>query len=200
MAEVGKKYGAWLVVKDLGYKSKYECVCTACQTAVKAIRSYDLVNRKTLMCKSCASSANPKPIEYHSWVAMTQRCHNPNSKDYPNYGGRGIQVCDMWRKSFEAFYMSVGPRPEPHYTIERIDTNGNYEPGNVKWATRAEQTRNQRNNVKLTIDGKTMTTAEWSTHPDCTVSKFTIYKRLKRGWEPERAVFENSNTNAKKIK
>lgn len=192
--KVGDQFGAWLVLKDLGYKSKYRCICTSCQKAIQDIRSYDLTSGKSLMCKSCATSSNKtdKPIEYHSWAAMMQRCHNPNCKDYPNYGGRGIKVCDIWRDSFETFYMMVGPRPAPHYTIERIDTEGDYEPGNVRWATRAEQTRNQRNNVNLTINGETKTVSEWSEHPDCTVSKFTIYKRLNRGWDPERAVFEKS--------
>lgn len=190
MIKVGDQFGAWYVTDDLGNR-KFRCLCTACQTTVQDIRAFDLLKGKSLMCKKCASttSESERPLEYHSWVAMIQRCHNPNSKDYKHYGARGIAVCDLWRSSFEAFYMAVGKRPEPHYTIERIDTNGNYEPGNVKWATRAEQTKNQRNNVKLTLRGETKTVAEWSEHPDCVVSKFTIYKRLKRGWSPEDAVF-----------
>lgn len=189
--EVDDKFGAWLVLEVLP-KSKYSCICTACQKTVQDIRGFDLVNSKTLMCKACAGtrSESAKPIEYHSWVAMLQRCYNPNAKDYKHYGARGITVYEPWKESFYAFYMSIGPRPAPNYTIERIDTNGNYVPGNVKWATRAEQTRNQRSNVNLTIDGETKTVSEWSEHPDCTVSKFVVYKRLKRGWDPKRAVFE----------
>lgn len=193
--EPNNVFGAWLVLKALP-KSRYECICTACQETVQVIRGFDLVNGKTLMCKKCAGtkSESPKPIEYHSWVAMLQRCYNPAAKDYKHYGARGITVCDVWKDSFEAFYMSVGPRPDPKYTLERIDTNGNYEPGNVKWASRAEQTRNQRSNVNLTINGVTKTVAEWSEHPDCPVSKFVIYKRLKRGWDPHSAVFSKSKS------
>jgi len=191
--EVGQVFGAWEVLEKLSYKNKYRCICQACGETVQNIRVYDLVKGKTLMCKNCSQTKSTeiaRPLEYHTWIAMNQRCHNPNSKDYKNYGARGIVVCDLWRNSFEAFYMSMGPRPEPHYTIERIDTNGNYEPGNVKWATRAEQTRNQRSNVNLTINNETKTVAEWALHKDCSVSQFVIYKRLKRGWDPERAVFE----------
>jgi hypothetical protein len=121
---------------------------------------------------------------------MCQRCHNPNNKDYPNYGGRGIQVWEPWRESFEAFLLMVGKRPDPDYTIERIDYNKGYEPGNVKWASRAEQTRNKRDNVKLTLFGETKTVTEWALDPRCgaNITHFTIYKRLDRGWEPEESV------------
>ena len=93
--------------------------------------------------------------------------------------------------------MYVGKRPTPVYTIERIDTNGNYEPGNVTWASRADQTRNQRSNVKLEIDGTTQLVAQWALHEDCTVTQFTIYKRLKRGWSHKEAVFAPNNSKKK---
>jgi hypothetical protein len=119
---------------------------------------------------------------------MIQRCHNPKNKDFKNYGGRGIVVCDMWRESFEAFLLMVGKRPTPTHTIERIDSNGNYEPGNVRWATRTEQNRNTRSNVKLTIDGETKTVSEWSHDSRCSVSEFTLYKRIARGWEDAKKI------------
>jgi hypothetical protein len=200
--EIGQVFGAWEILEKLDYKQKYKCICQACGVTTQNIRVYDLIKGKTLMCKSCSQQKSQdieRPIEYHTWMAMTQRCYNPNSKDYKNYGARGITVCDLWRDSFEAFYMMVGQRPEPHYTIERIDTNGNYEPGNVRWATRDEQTRNQRSNVKLTLRGETKTVSEWALHPDCPVSQFTIYKRLKRGWDDEKAVFTPSKKNVNGI-
>jgi len=123
---------------------------------------------------------------------MIQRCHNSNNKDYKNYGGRGIYVCDLWRGSFEAFLFMVGKRPNLTDTIERIDTNRGYEPGNVRWASRAEQNVNTRSNVKLTIDNETKTVSEWSRDSRCSVSMFTIYKRLNRGWDSEKAVFTPS--------
>ena len=80
---------------------------------------------------------------YDAWHNMIQRCTNPRSPEYRNYGARGIAVCQPWRR-FEVFLHDVGERPAPHLTLERINNDGNYEPGNVKWATRREQRRNQR--------------------------------------------------------
>jgi hypothetical protein len=82
---------------------------------------------------------------YNIWHAMLRRCRNPNVADYPNYGGRGIRVCDRWQR-FENFYADMGDRPEGK-SLDRIDNNGNYEPGNVKWSDAKEQKANQRTSV-----------------------------------------------------
>ena len=75
---------------------------------------------------------------------MKYRCSNPRAKDYPDYGGRGIKVCERWLNSFENFLADLGPRPTPQHSIERLDNDGNYEPGNCVWATKQEQNRNRR--------------------------------------------------------
>lgn len=194
--EPGQQFGLWTVV-ELSGKYSYLCKCDCGVT--KRVRKSDLLGGKSRMCRQCSiESTNTthgmrNTQEYNTWVHMIQRCTNPNNKDYANYGGRGIEVCDLWRNSFEAFYMSIGPKPTDEHTIERINTNGNYEPGNVKWATRAEQTVNQRNNVNLTIDGETKTVSQWSRDARCPVNQHTIYKRLDRGWDVKKAVFAPSS-------
>jgi hypothetical protein len=82
--------------------------------------------------------------EYYAWVSMIRRCHAPRARNYRLYGARGITVCQRWRESFPTFLGDVGRKPSPDLSLDRIDNNGNYEPGNVRWATRSEQQRNKR--------------------------------------------------------
>ena len=119
--------------------------------------------------------------EYGVWATMIQRCENSGYRKYPSYGGRGISVCDCWRKSFAAFYADMGPRPSSQHSIDRINNDGNYEPGNCRWATRTDQCRNRRSSCFLTIGEETKTLAEWSDISGLSVA--TIWHRIhKCGW------------------
>lgn len=100
-------------------------------------RSGELINGVI----SARASWNPA---YRAWMGMRNRCRNQNNKSYAIYGGRGIRVCERWDRSFDAFLADVGERPTERHSLERIDVNGNYEPGNIRWATAKEQKANQR--------------------------------------------------------
>lgn len=115
---------------------------------------------------------------------MLARCDNPKNPAYPRYGGRGITVCDRWR-TFEGFLADMGERPAGK-SIERINNDGNYEPGNCRWATAKEQNLNTRSNRLVTIDGETRPLAEWAELRGLLVG--TVYDRLYRGWNIERAI------------
>lgn len=123
---------------------------------------------------------------YYAWYHMIRRCSDPLDPAFMRYGGRNITVCMRWRKSFHAFAEDVGERPSPRHSIDRIDNNGNYEPGNVRWATRKEQQRNRKGNHLVNANGITRSVAEWS--EALGVSWATVAERLKHGWSPERAV------------
>jgi hypothetical protein len=98
---------------------------------------------------------------YSIWYGIINRCHSKTSEKYPYYGGRGIAVCERWRSSLESFIEDMGDVPEG-LSIDRIDNNGNYEPGNCRWVTMKEQCRNRRSNRHIEFDGKIKTIAEWA--------------------------------------
>lgn len=130
--------------------------------------------------------------EYKIWIGIKRRCFNPNSKDYPKWGGRGIVVCDAWNASFEQFLADMGPRPSPRHQIDRLDPTKNYAPDNCRWVTPAEQgSENKRNLVPVTVDGiefKSLSAA-------CRhfgVSKTVANYRINAGIPPEVAVKEAS--------
>lgn len=99
--------------------------------------------------------------EYRSWAHAKGRCFNPRDGSYKDYGGRGITMCEEWRNSFQAFFEHIGPCPEG-MSIDRINNDGGYEPGNVRWAPRSIQNRNRTITRYYTHEGQTLTLAEWS--------------------------------------
>lgn len=126
--------------------------------------------------------------EYEAWAGMNQRCYNPNNKMYIYYGGRGITVCDEWRSNYIAFLSHVGRKPSPEYSIERIDNNKGYEPGNVKWANLIEQASNKSNVIKIEFNGKNLTLAEWSR--ELGIKYSTLQERRRRGFSIEDILYK----------
>jgi hypothetical protein len=126
-----------------------------------------------------------KTPEYATWHAMLRRCSVPSLPAYPRYGGRGIRVCDRWQ-SFESFFADMGPRPSAAHSIDRIDNDGHYEPGNVRWALPSVQNRNKSTNRMLTWKDETMTVTDWAER--CGMDPNTLGTRLRRGWSLDRAL------------
>ena len=108
---------------------------------------------------------------------MLARCYNENDIGYHNYGGRGITVCGRWKEDYDTFFADMGECPEG-LTLERTDTNGNYEPGNCRWATYTEQGRNRRNNTRISFKGHNLTLSEWAEKLE--ISPETLLDRLRK--------------------
>jgi hypothetical protein len=121
--------------------------------------------------------------EYYIWCHIKERCYSKKSKQYADYGGRGIYMDPQWRRSFLAFYGDMGPRPKG-YTIERKNNDGPYASWNCVWATRRQQSLNTRRNIRLTKDGRTQTVDEWAI--EMGVPRSTLYSRIRRGWGLDR--------------
>ena len=128
--------------------------------------------------------------EHRAWAHIKTRCTNPNIRGCHRYGGRGIKMHSAWARSFTAFFKYVGPRPSPAHSIDRYPNNdGNYEPGNVRWATRKEQARNTSTNRRIQFRGVTLTLAEWAER--LKMKPTTLSMRLNTyGWNVARAFRE----------
>jgi hypothetical protein len=189
----GQRFGRLLALRPTGQvrrgRAMWECRCDCGNTTIADISLLRNGHKQSCGClhneaigerslQHGQARAGRKTPTYLCWSAMRQRC---NDKDDPDYGGRGISVCDRWI-SFEAFLEDMGECPAG-LTIERKDTNGNYEPGNCRWATREDQARNRRDTVHLTLDGVTRPLAEWADLLG--IKPNTILMRLRRGCSHE---------------
>lgn len=136
--------------------------------------------------KHGASRRGAQSPEFRVWQQMISRCERPSARSFPLYGGRGIRVCEEWRHDFAAFLAHVGPRPSDGHSIDRINNDGNYEPGNCRWATAREQSANKRNTTRITAFGETLTVTEWSERTG--IPRVTIASRIAKGMRGERAL------------
>ncbi len=172
-------------------ESRWTCLCDCGkQTEV------DLSNLRNGTTKSCGcygSESSSKRMTIHgkhntkvyiAWRNMRRRCSNPKDRDWENYGGRGVRVCERWR-SFENFYADMGDPPKGT-SLDRINTDGDYEPSNCRWATYVAQVRNRRNTLLVSYKGETKTMQEWS--EELGVRYGTLSQRLnKYKWSVEMA-------------
>jgi hypothetical protein len=124
--------------------------------------------------------------EYRAWASAKERCACETHTSWANYGGRGIRMCAEWLTDFPAFLAEVGQRPTPQHSLGRIDNDGHYEPGNVRWETERQQRRNKRNNLMLTHNGVTRTAIEWAELTG--LNALTLRGRIYRGWSHAKAL------------
>ena len=133
------------------------------------------------------AATGSKSAEYKVWEGLKNRCRKESGRDWENYGARGITVCERWGV-FENFLADMGRRPSPEHSIDRINNDGNYEPGNCRWATDFQQQRNTRKNVFVEVGGKRVTLAE-ACGTGGSARYFKVYARIyKLGWPVDRAL------------
>ncbi len=144
-------------------------------------------NCRTLFTTHGHTRGRTRSQEYQTWISMNQRCFDPNWDHYDRYGGRGITVCDEWRHDFEAFLAHIGPAPSKRHSIDRWpDKDGNYEPGNVRWASKKEQARNRDTTLFVQYNGERMLLLEACDRSG--IAPNTARQRKHTGW-PEKDWF-----------
>ncbi len=199
---VKRKYFAWLFLCDCGKKKK--------------LFPHDVIQGITKSCGCLARDLSRKRNKTHgmsntptwvSWRGMRKRCLEKGYHAYPRYGGRGIKICDRWN-SFENFLADMGERP-PGTTLDRIDVNGNYEPGNCRWADWVTQAKNRRkrnvyservnkNSVLFTLNNESKTVAHWSRKTG--IAYHRIWARIKHGWPHDMVLSPENHLNNSPMK
>ena len=191
--KTGDKYSDLTVIKEIAPDGEYRMVSLLCvcgnifNARISNVRSGNThscgcVKRQVLTTHGECVGRKPTG-EYVSYIKAKNRCNNANHDKYSYYGGRGIE---FRFNSFKEFIKCIGRKPTSSHTLERIDTDGHYEQGNVKWATRKEQARNfASRNRMIAHKGKTMCLAEWAERLG--ISYNTLYARINRGWSVDKA-------------
>jgi hypothetical protein len=203
---IGKVFGKWRIerIGDKGKNGQYRYFCRCACGNTGNIVWQDLVTGQTTSCRSCGQKGNQKSLShghavgktsptYRSWVAMIQRCTNPQATGYENYGKRGITVHPAWLgpNGFNQFLADLGPRPK-NLTLGREDNDKGYDPVNARWETNEQQASNRRTNKFITVNSVKKTIAEWERSTG--VRSGTIYERIRHGWDPVAAVTANKGT------
>lgn len=200
---VGRRFGRLVAMKSDRTKSGqvgWVCQCDCGKTTTVITASLIGGNTKSCGClsvdRSKESPTRFRPghvsthsqkthgmsdtLEYRIWILMRERCYNSKHNSYDRYGGRGIIVCDRWLDSFVNFIDDMGRRPSKDHSVDRINNDGNYEPGNCRWATHKEQSNNRKGNRHYTWGEETKTLTEWANRFNLPVPR--LFQRLRHGW------------------
>lgn len=192
-AETGARYARWTIIGGTRHRPHCRCDCGS----ERVLQGSDLYAGKS---KSCGCLSRERTAErgrmnrrhgfadtptMTSWTEMKRRCYAKHRKEYVNYGGRDIVVCDRWLESFANFLEDMGERPA-NTTLERINNDGPYSPGNCRWASRKQQERNKRSNAVYEFKGEQLTVAGAAEQYGLRAG--LIYTRLRNGWAPDEAL------------
>lgn len=196
----GRKFGMWTVL-FLDSRTPRGVKMWMCECECGKRKPVSATSLPSGSSRSCGCDRDRKTIErsykhggamrgdmspeYKAWRDMMKRCFQKNFHHYPAYGGRGITVCERWREASN-FIADIPKKPVGKFSLDRIDFNGNYEPGNVRWATDHEQSRNKRSNRMLTFDGVTLCLKDMAERFG--FREHVVRKRLNRGWSVESAL------------
>lgn len=194
----GRRYGKLVVQGDGGRHPTrgirlWRCLCDCGKVTAIAAGPLNNGNSTSCGCVRLANSIAARKThgetfggkaspEYAIWQAMLRRCLTPSHKQFPLYGGRGITVCDRWRKSFENFLADMGRKPSPSHSIDRIDNDAGYCKENCRWATQKVQVNNRRNTIVVSHQGKTRNLLDWSAA--LAIPYKTLHNRWKKGERP----------------
>lgn len=205
----GQRFGRLVAVERVGKSSRRQslwlCLCDCGNTTVVTTDKLANGNTKSCGCHRAdfartlphdkkithghSTRRHGKSPEYFVWQGMKDRCLREKSISYKRYGGRGIAVCEKWRDSFQAFLADMGQRPSAAHTLDRINNDGNYEPGNCRWALAQEQSANSASTRLVTVRGEVLSIADARRKFAPDMPKGTLSARLAKGWSIEEALF-----------
>lgn len=194
---VGQRYGRWVVIEEpfRDHRDQYRCRCRCDCGVERSPNIYQLASGTSPSCGCLTRDRNTKhgqfdAPEYSVWSSMKTRCLNPKTRQYADYGGRGITICPEWLNDFAQFLADMGPRPENtrtrEWSLERRDNDGPYCPANCYWATRWQQDNNKRTSRVLEFRGRRLTATQWAR--ELGWSRALICGRLALGWSIERTL------------
>lgn len=193
----GRRFGKLVVLSENGRARKEVAWLCQCDCGKQStVAGFNLRSGNTRSC-GCHKMELPNLFQrrhgvsdtkiHRAWMGIRRRCENPKNAAWENYGGRGIRVCERWAV-FENFMYDMGQPPSPTHEIDRIDVNGNYEPGNCRWITPKEQNRNKRNSILVEYNGRVQCLSAWGEEVGLCVG--TLRQRLcALNWPVEKALF-----------